>query len=207
MKTLYRSLVLFTIPCLLFFQAKSQADIQENNYQKLQNTMTDPVQSDYNLIGFEGRAIQKTQDFADYLEIISNKHYDISLRKHTASLVLKLFNENSTQISNNDDNISSFKVLDVQDYVDNFLNTEYTKIVVEITDFNYIENLRSNKSDAYTGKLEFVQTNKYFNKDNISDEKSEHKEVEIILVKTTKEFGKKSKDVWNVFLGEIKTVK
>lgn len=207
MKTIIKNINLTAILILVFFSAFSQADVQENNYSQLQNTMTVDRQTTYNLVGFEGRAIQKTEEFAGYLEIISNKEYEMTLRKHAINTAVKLFFRDWVNIENSDVNISKLKIISLNDYIDLFLNTKYTKITVEITDCEFKENLKSDKSDSYKGKLEFNQTNKFYNNSSISDKTTERKEVEIILVKTTKEFGKKTKNVWTVFLGEIRAIK
>jgi len=198
---------LLVLLMLLFISAYSQSEPQEENYQQLRNTMTLEQQSRYNLTGFEGRAVQKTKDLAGYLEIISNNEYDLTLRKYALSMAVKLFYNNTITIGNTDYNISSLKIIDLKNYLDLFLNTNYTKIVVEISNCEFNENLRSDKSDSYTGKLKFNQTNEYYDNKTISGKNTEIKEVDIILVKTTKDFGKKSQNVWNVFLGEIRTIK
>jgi len=186
---------------LLFFlfalSAYNQTVEKESNYYQLQNTMSNNMeQSTYNLIGFEGRAIQKLEDFAGYIEIISNKEYDIKLREHALTLATKLFYNSEIKINNSDKLLSSFTVL----------NSGYTKIVVEISNQEYVENLKQSKSDSYSGKLLFEQTNTYFGTNDIQEKSKEKKEVDIILVRTEKEFGKKTKSVWNVFLGDIRIV-
>jgi hypothetical protein len=206
MKNFIFSLFFFALICFAYTLFSQVDPAKENNFEELQNTMTNQVQTDYNLVGFEGRAIQKTEEFADYLEVISNKEYDLALRKHTAGLALKLFYDQSVIIANTDKQISNLKVIKLEDYVDNYLNSEYTKITVEISDFSYSEKLRSRESNDYFGKLKFTQKNSYYTNDELKNESSELKEVEIILIRTSKDFGKNRKDVWSVFLGEIKTV-
>ena len=185
----------------------SQTEVQEQNFLQLQNTMTNKQQSAYDLIGFEGRAMQKLEDLAGYLEIMSNKEYDLTLRKHALTLATKLFYDDQITIKNSDKQLSSLNVLELNDYLNSVLETGYAKIVVEITNREYVENLSQSKSDAYSGKLIFEQTNTYYKNKDVQEKTIEKKEVDIILVKTEKAFGKKTKSVWNVLLGDIRIVK
>ena len=207
MNILTKQIYLLVMLMFFFISALSQVDPEEKNYEQLQNTMTLEQQSRYNLTGFEGRAIQKTEDFAGYLQIISNKEYDLTLRKYAKSMAIKFFYHDYYKIENSDPHISKLKVIELNDYVNHFLNTNYTKIVVEISNCEFKENLNLDKSDSYTGKLKFNQTNEFYNDKIFTGKTTELKEVDIILVKTEKAFGKKKKSVWNVFLGDIRIVK
>ena len=196
---------------LLFFfygiNIFSQVDVQEKNFEQLQNTLTNEQQSAYDLTGFEGRAVQKLEDLAGYIEIISNKGYDLTLRKQALSLAGKLFYDDQITIKNSDKQLSSLNILELNEYLNSVLKTGYVKIVVEITNREYVENLKQSKSDLYSGKLIFEQTNTYYKTNDVHDKTTEKKEVDIILIKTEKAFGKKKKSVWNVFLGDIRIVK
>lgn len=191
----------------IFLSAYSQVVVKENNYQQLQNTLTNEQQSAYDLTGFEGRAVQKLEDLAGYIEIISNKEYDLTLRKHALSLAAKLFYDGQITVRNSDKQLSSLNILELSEYLNSVLKTGYAKIVVEITNHEYVENLTQSKSDSYSGKLIFEQTNRYYKNKDIPEKTTEKKEVDIILIKTEKAFGKKKKSVWNVFLGDIRIVK
>ncbi len=185
----------------------SQVDVQEKNFEQLQNTLTNEKQTAYDLTGFEGRAMQKLEDLAGYIEIISNKEYDLTLRKHALSLAGKLFYDDRITIKNSDKQLSSLNILELNEYLNSVLKTGYAKIVVEITDREYVENLKQSKFDSYSGKLIFEQTNTYYKNKEVQEETIEKKEVDIILIKTEKAFGEKKKSVWNVFLGDIRIVK
>jgi hypothetical protein len=187
----------------LFSQSVEQ---NENNFQLLQNSITNPKQSSFDLSGYEGRAMQKIDELAGYIEIISNKDYDPTFREHALTLAKKLFYDKEIQISNSDKYLSNLNILALDDYLNAVLKTSYTKIIVELSNRQYIENLSQDKSESYSGKLLFDQTNYYYKNKEIQNKSTEKKEVEIILVKTDKSFGKKTKSVWNVFLGDIKVV-
>jgi hypothetical protein len=196
------SIVILTLGIDLF----SQVDVEQNNFQRAQNTLTNIKQSSFELEGFEGRAIQKLEELAGYIEIISNKEYDLTFREHALSMAKKMFYGEDIKISNSDKNLSSLTQMDLNDYLNTILKTGYAKIVVEISNKEYLENLSQNKSDAYSGRIFFSQTNSYYNQKEIQNKTTEKKEVEIILIKTEKNFGKRSQNVWNVYLGNIKTV-
>jgi hypothetical protein len=208
MKTNLKQINIAILLLMFTLSAQSQTDEKESNYYQLQNTMSNNMQqSSYNLVGFEGRAIQKLEDFANYLEIISNKEYDITLRKHALSLAGKLFYNDNIKIKNSDKLLSSLSVLELNEYLNSILKNGYAKITVEISNQSYIESLKQSKSDSYSGKLLFEQTNTYIEDNKVQEKKTEKKEVDIILIRKEKEFGKKTIPVWNVFLGDIKIIK
>ncbi len=119
----------------------------------------------------------------------------------------KLFYNENIKIGNSDKNLSSLSVLELDQYLNSVFKSGYAKIVIKIGNRKYVENLTQNKSDAYSGKLTFEQNNFYYANTDNPNTTTENKEVEIILVKTDKSFGKKSKSVWNVYLGDIKLLK
>jgi hypothetical protein len=185
----------------------SQSEIQnDESFQQVQNTLTNKSQSSFELSGFEGRAKQKLEELAGYIEIISNKEYDLTFREHALSMAKKMFYNEEIKIGISDKNLSTLNMMALNDYLNSILKSGYAKIVVEIADQKYVENLSQNKSDAYSGKLLFSQTNYYYQNKEVQNKSTEKKEVEIILVRTEKSFGKKSKSVWNVYLGDIKAV-
>ena len=209
MKPHIKYLNLTILLLFIVLSAFSQTDEKqkENNYYQLQNTMSNNMQqSSYNLSGFEGRAIQKLEEFAGYIEIISNKTYDIKLREHALTLAAKLFYDKEIKIKNSDKQLSSMSVLELNDYLNSILENGYAKIVVEISDQDYVENLKQSKTDSYSGKLIFEQTNTYYKNKDVKEKTTEKKEVDIILEKSDKNFGKRTMSVWNVFLGEIRVV-
>ncbi len=207
MKPHIKYLNLTILLLFIVLSAYSQTVEKESNYYQLQNTMSNNMQqSSYNLSGFEGRAIQKLEEFAGYIEIISNKTYDIKLREHALTLAAKLFYDEQIKIKNSDMQLSSMSVMELNEYLNAILDNGYAKIVVEISDQDYIENLKQSKSDSYSGKLIFEQTNTYYKNKDIQEKTTEKKEVDIILEKSDKDFGKRTMSVWNVFLGEIRSV-
>lgn len=207
MKTIaHITLILFFISTNYYLCA--QTEPVEKNFQDISNTLTvNQQQSTYELTGFEGRAVQKVEELAEYIEIISDKDYDSIFRKRAFSMAVKLFKDQDIKISNSDKLLSSLSILGLNNYLNAVMENGYAKIVVEISNREYVENLSQSKSDAYSGKLLFDQTNYYYKNKNLQKKNTEKKEVDIILVKTEKKFGKKTKSVWNVYLGDIRLVK
>ena len=115
---------IITLILFLGINLFSQADVQEKNFIQLQNTLTNKQQSAYDLTGFEGRAMQKLEDLAGYIEIISNKEYDLTLRKHALSLAGKLFYDDRITIKNSDKQLSSFNILELNEYLNSVLKTD-----------------------------------------------------------------------------------
>ena len=122
--------------------------------------------------------MDKVEELAEYLEIISNKEYDLKFREHAVSLAVKLFYNEEIKISNSDKLLSTLSILELSQYLNTVLKSGYGKIVVEVNNRQYVENLQQSKSDAYSGKILFDQTNIYYKNEKVLDKKTEKKEVD-----------------------------
>ena len=167
-----------------------------------ENTFTSNELTDFEISGFESHAIQKVKEYANYIEIISNKNFDNELREQAVLLVISIFNDEKTLIIDIDNEITTRTNVSVDEYFNLILKSNFSKISVKVSDFVISENLNSHKNH-FKGKIVFIQSTKYYDKNILVSQKESKKEVEIFLLKVEKDFGNNKSTVWKIFLGEI----
>lgn len=168
---------LFTAPFL------EGQDIQEHHGRD-QQSFTSATLSSESLEAFEKRALEKVEEFYQYLSVVLNKQYDAKIRVQARKQALELFSDKTTRIYG----------MEVGKFLDSCLagklispsevsNKKLEKKFGESADWGF----------SYSAQVSFATL----------PDKSRRSAV-IILKKTEKQFGSGSKVIWNVFLGEIK---
>lgn len=189
MKKILLILLLILIKSFTYSQSINDFD----NTQKL---------SSFELEGYEEHAIEKIKEYANYLEIISNKNYDKKLKESAIELTLDLFiNKNSEIIFFEKDKLDKNR-LKIEEYLDFFMNSEYDKITVEI-ETSWLNQKMTRFKDFYLAEVEFMQTNSYYKHDKIYSEETVIFKVDIYLKQIVKKFGDEQIKVWTIYLDDI----
>ncbi|HBS85412.1 MAG: hypothetical protein A2W91_16520 [Bacteroidetes bacterium GWF2_38_335] len=153
--------------------------------------MVTEVLSDDYLRDFENRALQKTQDLASYLEIISDSTIDIYLREQTIEQALEYFDESIRPTA--------------QEVLKNILDFQQP-LILSVKELAVDESFIRNSDNSYFGKISFKSKVplSFFTQ---GGEKQSQFEVQIILKQVEKDFGGEKELVWEVFLGEVSAKK
>ena len=177
--------------------AKATNDIPQEFFTELEDTSKKLTQEQ--LEAFELRAIQKFQDFTDYLEIISDKNVDTNLINHSLNLVEELFINDSVTIPSSD-NILGYETLDREQA----LLMQYLYDIPNIhhpLEFNI-----KTKSIIFSTPLKLDSTRKYngiLEASLIINGKKWNKNIDVHLIEVKKDFGKNSQTIKEVRLGNI----
>ena len=167
------------------------------------NSFTSKKLTNFQLKGFEKRASQKIIDYANYIQIISDKSYDLSLRKHALNLSKELFANKNVSVKMYNNKISNKNKIELSEYLNLILKSDYSKIVVEISGINILQNLKTNKNNSYEGKISYNETIKFYKNKTITFTDKQKREIEIYLIKVSKNFGSTQTKVRNILLGNI----
>jgi hypothetical protein len=171
--------------------------------QKKRIDMESDFLSDKNKKAFEQRAIQKLEDLKDYFEILSNSKIDSAFRNQAIAMALALFASNENTISLNLFENNEIPVQKVGSFFISLQNDGNGLLSFEIHDVTVVNRIKQLNDSEYEGAIKFklfVLTKQE------NSEKVNHKmdmQCKIIAKKIQKEFGKESKQVWEVFLGDI----
>ncbi len=173
-----------------------------NNTVIDKNTFTANELSRFEIKGFENHAIQKIEEYASYIQIISNKSYDSKLRKQAIILAKNLFNNKNISFKNIDTEITKKHEIYIDELLSSIYGSNFSKISVNVSNFIVSEELKPYENH-FKGKITFTKTNTYYKNNKLISESKSLNEIEIFLIKTEKTFGNEKNIVWNVFLGEI----
>ena len=201
-----------TIICLILFlvscaeQSKNQydnnavettetpSDISEEIMLELEVKSEASVSylSDEQKEAFQLRAIQKFQDFTDYLKIISDPEVDNNLKEHSIQLALELFVNDSILLT---DSVITGKVEDIElrDYLKKIKSSKKS-IYISAQSILFSEPLTLDTLGNYRGKI------------NVSLKVNGgklNKNINVCLIKIEKYFGKNEESIKEVRLGNI----
>jgi hypothetical protein len=182
--------------------AYSQEFVQPHNEEILEKDFTSNNLSNNRLETFELRAKQKVGDFINYLEIISDKSYDLSFREYAIETALKLFSSKNCMVNDFDINTGEQKLFNIKQYLLMFFKSKYSKINTKTENISIVNHLENNNS-VYVGTITYSQNiTGHSNTETVID-KTSIKKIGITLKKVEKKFGNHKKNVWEVMLCNI----
>jgi len=153
-----------------------------------------PELSSSELSAFEDRAIQKLQDFHEYLTIISDTTYDSVFVAQAKSLALGSFSDEECSILL--EVIGQEKVTAIRQILEDHAAGAFGKLTFQITDISVNKKLSADGAGTYSGSLVFgLATAENPERDQLT--------ALIELRKVEKKFGDDTKSVWSVFLCDI----
>jgi hypothetical protein len=147
---------------------------------------------------FEQRAIQKLQDLKDYIEILSDPQIDTVFKNQASEMAGDLFSSKDNNIAFPLIENSDIEPLKIDSFFITLKNSAYGKLTLEIHNTSVINKIEKLGNSEYNGAIQFrlfVLTGQKTYKMDMR--------CKIIVKKVKKEFGKESKQVWEVFLGDI----
>jgi hypothetical protein len=160
--------------------------------------------SEQSLRAFEEKAKEKVVDFADYLQIYTDKSLDESFKKHLRQMILDLFISDTIHIilkvadERGENNLAINKFLEtVSVPVENSMKIIFDSIVLW-------EPLQRINELNYKGTLKFSQKVELPSAINSAGLDSVSKQVDIIATKISKHFGSDTVQIWQVYLGDIR---
>jgi hypothetical protein len=195
-------MVIFIVSCGPSDREANGHDSTSDQFIEILNLQNDSL-TFKNIKAFEQRAIQKLQDLKDYFEILSDSTIEQTFKKQALDMARGLFASG--------DNTITFKLLENQEItalkVDSFFislqNDKYGVLTLQIYNVSVTNSIKKLDDAEYKGAIKFrlfvfekqVNTKTLLNKTNM--------QCDIIAKKVKKKFGNETKQVWEVFLGNI----
>jgi len=174
-----------------------------NLMNSVRNVFTSDSLSDYFLRAYEMTAIEKLNDFADYMKIISDTTLDLRIRKHTAELVKGLFLTDEIDLSGWSKSWPETG-LNIHDSLISYSLSEGVSFYNRPIKINVIKPFTSINDSTFTGDLSFNYKSFSLSGQDTSGIISGELVIDIYLVKKLRYFGKDQIKVWDVYLGDIK---
>lgn len=176
----------------------SKEDRLTGVFQDIEDGFANDELSDEFLSAFEKRAIQKLRDITDYINILADTSLSKQFRKQAGQMIQESFLEN-TDLQN------FYKELELlEDTVNGILyqpgNVKTFKTAIDSIIIS--DRLRMKSVSNYTGEIQFTQKIYLINFADTIVSNSFHSRINMLAIKTKKNFGDKTEDVWEVFLGK-----
>ena len=148
-----------------------------------------------NLIAFESRAKEKLADFFNYMGLISDPKYDVTFKSHASNLAEELFIDFETKIPT-----EGQEYLTVQEFIKNHFDAIYGQREFKINSIEVSQQLQPiENKEHYRGVLSFDVS--VIAPLNITPTTYKG-EIGFSALKVDKSFGKDTRRVWEVLLGE-----
>lgn len=141
--------------------------------------------TDRELRAFEERAMEKWQDFVNYLEIMGNPEYDQSLRDHAASLARELFLSPDYELG---------ALGTVEKFIQRRLSINTPDGFIQVSDIQVVKGFKMTGKNMAAGVIGFHLS--------VADKIPQEFLLPVTLLKKKKNFGDDMIEVWEVFLGE-----
>ena len=152
---------------------------------------------------FEKRAIQKLEDLKDYFEILSNSKIDTTFKNQAIVMASELFSTKENTITINLDESKESTPQKASSFFNSLQNGNLAMLSFQIHDIYMIKNIKHLNENEYKGAIKFMLSVTSNNKEIQIPPKIVEMQCDIIAKKVRKQFGKESKQVWEVFLGNI----
>lgn len=171
---------------------------ENNNSLKETTNLEEDSLTAANIKVFEQRSIQKLQDLKDYFEIISDPHIDTIFINQATEMAKALFSSKDKSIEFPIFESQENQIQKVDSFFSSLKNSTNGKLSLEIRNISVLNNIEQLGDSEYGGSIKF----RLF----ISNKQKTYKidmQCNIIVKRVQKTFGKESKQVWEVFLGDI----
>ena len=163
-----------------------------NNFDKPETDLSKTKLEAADLFAYENRAIQKVEEFYQYLEVMANDELKDAVRDKAAQIVEKEFDSKARIISSASNRSLHEHLVQCRG------NSNY-KFVTEL---KWSQKLVLMPDSGYRGTIKVIYVNKDLEVPNKTSKQSAE-EVTVILLRKKKKFGTVEKVVWELILGDI----
>jgi len=170
--------------------------------QSVENVFTSDTLSDDFLRAYEITAINKLNDFADYLKIISDTTLELKFRQHAAELTRNLFMPIEIKLKNWSKAYPEPGLYTLGNLLEHSLSKGIS-CWLQPQQINVSTPFILKNDSTFSGALNFKQDRIYLNNQEISESVSGELIIDIYLIKQSKQFGDEKLNVWKVYLGDI----
>jgi hypothetical protein len=150
-----------------------------------------------NIEAFKHRAAQKVQDFADYLELLSDTTVNMAFKDQAEDMAIKLFSSEECKIdiaiNSNKDKLPE----NIREFIQSVRQNAYGIFRVELGKILTSKEIEKTTDSTYKGFFVFSA--------NIIKETAYATRwmVNFEIKKVSKDFGGETKEIWEVYLGDI----
>lgn len=181
---------------------ESVLEAREEIIGEIEKEFEAPMLQKENLIAFEQRAKEKLVDFADYINIYTNRTYDASFRDQAKKMVMDQF-DGEAKIKSSIMNPQKEETYSLSSFLAEFPKLDFEFAQLMLKDIEISESLKYLNSETYTGSISFSRELLGISGQDTIIVSKDLDKIEIILNRTDKIFGNDTLKVWAVQLGNL----
>lgn len=186
-------------------QIDSNVNLQkESNPQIL--TESDDELTDIDFAEFSDKALQKIEDFTNFLSIISSKETYPESANQAIDLSVELFVNEDVQVEISTKGYSQSVKRKIRDYLTRLKLLKYDKVEIQWAEINYVSNFRKAPDGNYYGTLTVMQTFRGYRDNQVVYSDVTQKDVEVVIKGMEKSIQGQKEMVWDVLLSDIGVV-
>jgi hypothetical protein len=154
-----------------------------------------------NMAEFSKKALQKTEEFSNYLQIITAVNTTRERAAKSIDMACGLF-------SNEDSRTGTKNKYKVRDYLSRlqFKSGQYDKIIIEYADINYASDFKKGVDGNYYASVTFVQKFRGFVDGNMAYGDITKRNLTIVVKSFEKVVNGEAQQAWDVFLADLGVV-
>jgi hypothetical protein len=167
-------------------------------------TSTSPDElTDINFEEFSDKALQKIDDFTNYLGIIASKETVPESANQAIELAMELFVDENVLVEVSTSGYAEVMKRKIKDYLVRLKLLKYDRVEIQWADINYVSNFRKGPDGNYYGSITVKQTFRGYKDNQVVYSDVTQKDVEIVIKGMEKSIQGKKEMVWDVLLSDI----
>lgn len=177
-----------------------------SNYQPPLNSNSPSELNNIDFDEFSDKALQKIDDFTNYLGIIASKETYPESANQAIELAIELFVSEDVQVEVSTSGFSASMKRKIRDYLNRLKLLKYDRVDIQWADINYVSNFRKAPDGNYYGTVSVKQTFRGYKDNQVVYSDVTAKDVEVVIKGMEKSIQGQKQMVWDVLLSDIGVV-
>jgi hypothetical protein len=186
-------------------QIDSDVNLQKESNPQIINESENEL-TDIDFAEFSDKALQKIEDFTNFLGIISSKETYPESANQAIDLAVELFVNEDVQVEVSTTGYSQSVKRKIRDYLTRLKLLKYDKVEIKWAEINYVSNFRKAPDGNYYGTLTVMQTFRGYKDNQVVYSDVTQKDVEVVIKGMEKSLQGQKEMVWDVLLSDIGVV-
>jgi hypothetical protein len=183
-----------------------QATTQPQSYQPPLATSRPGELNNIDFDEFSDKALQKIDDFTNYISIIASKETYPESANQAIELAIELFVSEDVQVEVSTTGFSASVKRKIRDYLNRLKLLKYDRVDIQWADINYVSNFRKAPDGNYYGTVSVKQTFRGYKDNQVVYSDVTTKDVEVVIKGMEKSIQGQLTMVWDVLLSDIGVV-
>ena len=171
-------------------------------FENLHNYFVADTIPNTNLRAFEQRGMHKLMDYANLVEMITNKDVRKRFRKQSAKMAQQLFVSEDVFIEELGSNNSNKKTVKAKKHFKKLARAK-KHLKLDFSELQIVDHLKLVDDNLLMGSIAFKQDALEIEGDSIISTDVTYKQAEIIVQMVEKQFGTETEIIWTVRIGNI----